>query len=187
VVLTVDGQASPPETFEIVKDPRVAATQEDLQAQFDMLISVRDRLSEANDAVVELRSVRQQVDEWESRARGGPSAQAVEEAAAGLKEKLGAVEDDLIQVGFRGARDRLHLPVKLNRKLAELLTVVGSADFAPARQMVEVFHDVSEKIDNPLGRLQEVMDVDVPQFINLVHEVEVPAIVPRSGRERGSG
>ena len=187
VVLTVDGQASPPETFEIVKDPRVAASQEDLQAQFDLLMRVRDRLSEANDAVVELRSVRQQVDEWESRAQGGPSAQAVEEAAAGLKEKLGAVEDDLIQVGFRGARDRLHLPVKLNRKLAELLTVVGSADFAPARQMVEVFHDVSEKIDNPLGRLQEVMDVDVPQFINLVHEVEVPAIVPRSGRERGSG
>ncbi len=187
VVLTVDGQASPPETFEIVKDPRVAASQEDLQAQFDLLMRVRDRLSEANDAVVELRSVRQQVDEWESRARGGPSAQAVEEAATGLKEKLGAVEDDLIQVGFRGARDRLHLPVKLNRKLAELLTVVGSADFAPARQMVEVFHDVSEKIDNPLGRLQEVMDVDVPQFINLVHEVEVPAIVPRSGRERGSG
>ena len=187
VVLTVDGQASPPETFEIVKDPRVAASQEDLQAQFDLLMRVRDRLSEANDAVVELRSVRQQVDEWESRAQGGPSAQAVEEAAAGLKEKLGAVEDDLIQVGFRGARDRLHLPVKLNRKLAELLTVVGSADFAPARQMVEVFQDVSEKIDNPLGRLQEVMDVDVPQFINLVHEVEVPAIVPRSGRERGSG
>ena len=89
VVLTVDGQASPPETFEIVKDPRVAASQEDLQAQFDLLMRVRDRLSEANDAVVELRSVRQQVDEWESRARGGPSAQAVEEAATGLKEEAG--------------------------------------------------------------------------------------------------
>ena len=64
---------------------------------------------------------------------------------------------------------------------------MGSADFAPARQMVEVFHEVSDKIGNPLGRLQEVLDVDVPQFINLVHEVEVPAIVPRSGRESGSG
>ena len=187
VVLTVDGQASAPETFDIVKDPRVAASQEDLQAQFDMLITIRDRLSVANDAVVELRSVRQQVEEWEGRASGGPSADAVKEAATGLKEKLGAVEDDLIQVGFRGARDRLHLPVKLNRKLAELLTVVGSADFAPARQMVEVFQDVSEQIDEPLGRLQQVMDVDVPQFINLVHEVEVPAIVPPSRRERGEG
>ena len=60
---------------------------------------------------------------------------------------------------------------------------MGSADFAPARQMVEVYQDVSAKIDGPLGRLQQVMDVDVPQFINLVHEVEVPAIVPRSGRQ----
>jgi hypothetical protein len=58
------------------------------------------------------------------------------------------------------------------RKLAELLTVVGSADFAPARQMVEVYQDVSAQIDGPLGRLQQVMDVDVPQFINLVHEVD---------------
>ena len=56
------------QTFEIVKDPRVEATQDDFNAQFELLTRIRDKLSATHESIVRLRSVRQQVDEWVARA-----------------------------------------------------------------------------------------------------------------------
>ena len=70
---------------------------------------------------------------------------------------------------------------------------MSSADFAPTQQAQEVYVDFSGKIDPYLMRLEEVIDKDVSEFENLVHELEVPAIVPlsahagseKTGREVG--
>ena len=168
------------ESFEIVKDPRVAATQADFKAQFDMLIKIRDKLSETHDSIVRLRSVRDQVDEWARRAEGSSAAEAISKAADALKEKLTAIEGELIQTEYKGARDRLNLPAKLNAKLAEMTAVAAAADFAPPNQAHEVLEELSGRLDERLNRLQSVIDEDVANFDNLVHELEVPAIVPRS-------
>ena len=178
VRLTVDGQ-SHAQTFEIVKDPRVEATQADFDAQFELLMKVRDKLSETHDSIGRLRSIRQQVDEWAQRAEDHSSAEAVSNAATDLKEKLSAIEGELIQVDYKGARDRLHLPVKLNARLAELTAVISSADFAPPKQTYDVFEDFSGRIDRQLQQLQAVVEEDVSKFESLILDVGVPAIVPR--------
>ena len=177
VVLKVLGQ-SQTQTFEIVKDPRVAATQEDFQAQFDLLIKIRDKVSETNASVVKLRSVKRQVDEWTRRAAGHSSADAVSEAASVLRAKLSAIENNLVQVDFKGERDRFHLPARLNHKLADLAGVVSSADFAPPKQAYDALDDFTVRIDSQLERLQEVIDQDVSQFMEMIHEMGIPAIVP---------
>ena len=124
--------------------------------------------------------MRQQVDEWVQRAADHPAKDTVGDAAESLKEKLAAVENELIQVEYQGARDRLDLPTKLNRKLAELASVVSSADFAPPRQAYEVFDYLAGEIDHQLRQFQDVIDEDVSRFASLVQELEIPTIVPRS-------
>ena len=177
VTLSVGGR-SQTHAFETVKDPRVAATQVDFEAQFDLLIKIRDKLSETHDAIVRLRGVRRQVDEWVRRSKDHSAAETVSDAAGLLNEKLTAIEDDLIQVAYRGARDRLNLPSKLNSKLAEISSVVASADFAPPKQAYEVFEDIAGRIDPRLDRLKAVVDDDVSSFVNLIHELDIPAIIP---------
>ena len=86
------------------------------------------------------------------------------------------IEDQLIQSAYRGARDRLDLPVRLNRKLAELAAVVASADFAPPQQAHQVYDHLSGEIDRQLVTLQQVLDDDVAQFANLVRDLDIPAI-----------
>ena len=179
VTLTVDGR-SQSQSFEIVKDPRLAATQENLQAQFDMLIKVRDKLSETHDAINELRSIKRQVDEWVHRATGHSSEQVIAEAAAPLNEKLSAIEGELVQVAYTGPGDRLNLQTKLNRRLAELTAVVASADFAPTKQTFDVFDDFSGRIDPQIRLLKELEDEDVSRFANLVHELDLPPIIPNA-------
>ena len=38
--------------------------------------------------------------------------------------------------------------------------------------------DFTVRIDSQLERLQEVIDQDVSQFMDMVHEMKIPAIVP---------
>src|SRR5207244_1876207 len=51
--------------FEIRKDPRVSATQADLDAQFALRMRIRDKLTEVHEAINGIRALRTQVEGWE--------------------------------------------------------------------------------------------------------------------------
>ena len=153
-------------------------SQQDLESQFDLLIRLRDRISETHDSVNRIRSIRRQVNEWAKRVEGHSSGEIVSVSAEALKEKLLSIESELIQVDYTGMRDINNLPTKLNLRLAELFDVVAAADFAPPRQTYEVFKDFNGRLEPQFQRLQEIVDKDVPEFENLVHELEIPAILP---------
>jgi photosystem II stability/assembly factor-like uncharacterized protein len=181
VHLEIDG-VSQAEEFEVVKDPRVGTSQDDFVAQFTFFKKIRDKLSETNDAINDLRNIKVQVDEWVNRSADHASGATVSSEGKALREKLSDVEQELLQVNYKGERDRLNFPVKLNRKLGELAAVVGSADFAPTKQSVDVFDDLSERIDVQLDTLQHIVDEDLNRFINIVHEMEIPLIIPKRGQ-----
>ena len=166
--------------FEIRKDPRIAVTQEELQAQFELAMRIRDKVSEASDGVSELRSVCRQVEEWPGRAKDGPGEHPVADAARALKEELTALEEELVEPRADGALDRVNFPVKLVAKLSALTSVVTSADAPPTRQAYEVYDHLSGQIDAQLARLRETLDRRLPAFTDLLREHEVPAVVPGS-------
>src|SRR3712207_174584 len=158
--LTVDGQDYT-ESFELVKDPRVPATQQDLDAQFKLLIGIRDTLTEVHDAVSQLRDVRRQVEDWQRRTKGQTGADAIAGAAKSLLPKLQEIEDELIQVKAASA---LSYPARLKEKLATLTMIVAGGDHAPTSQSREVFAGLRERVGAQLGRLHEVMEADLAAF-----------------------
>ncbi|HXX79128.1 MAG TPA: hypothetical protein VEI53_11570, partial [Ktedonobacteraceae bacterium] len=176
VELTV-GNQSLTEIFEIQKDPRVPASQEDLQAQFDLHLKVRDRLSETHDAINMLRNIRQQAEDWVKRSGGRQDHDAIVSAALSLKEKLAPIEDELTQSKAKTRQDTMNWPVKLNGKLAWLAAVISSSQSAPTKQTYELYEDLVQRIDVQLHRLKEVIDRDVASFNQLMRESGVPAII----------
>jgi len=170
--LTTGGQTHSA-SFEVRKDPRVAATQEDLEAQCALLLRIRDKLSETHDAVNNLRAVRSQAEQWERRAAPQVEAKAVRDGAAALKRALTEIEDALIQVK---ADSPLSYPTRFNEKLAVLTSVVDSADAAPTRQAQAVYDDLARRIDEQLARLRAVMATDVAALNTLIRETNLPAI-----------
>ena len=158
--------------FDIAKAPGVQSSDEDLQAQFDLLIAIRDKISETHDSVSRLRSIRDQVAGWKSRAEGRSGAEPVLDAAEQIEEKLTAVEDVL----FNSGGETRATATKLNGKLASLTAVVSSADWVPTQQSHGVFEDVSARVDVQTAALQSVIDDDVPAFVALIHELEIPTI-----------
>ncbi len=177
VELTV-GDDSQQAAFEIRTDPRLSAPPDDLQAQFDLLIKIRDKVSETHDAIHQMDSVSQQTQDWVNKTGGQPSGAAIAEAAQGLLDAVAAIEQELIEKRIQAPHDRLHYPTRLNVKLAALSSVVASADAAPTQQAYEVFDDLSAKIDQQLERWQHLIQNDVANFSQLVRNADVPAIVP---------
>ncbi len=177
--LTV-GEQSQTANFDLLRNPTVPATDEDLQTQFDLLIQIRDKVSETHDNINRLRSARTQVNEWAERAKGTAAEEPVSEAAKSLTASLDEVESELIQTEYRGARDRLHMPIKWNAKLAGLTPVVAAGDYRPTEQAYGVFAHYSENLDERFGRLNRILEEDLDEFRNLLAELEVPAIVPQA-------
>ena len=171
------------QSFSIVQDPRVAATQADFEAQFKLSIQIRDKLSAVNEGVNRLRRVRRQVqglteqlDQAETLG-GKVDSEAITEAADALLEKLETIENELVQTKGTSFFDRLRLPSKLDAKLLTLTAIPASADFAPPQQAYDVFAHLSGLVDAQLVALKAVMDADVPAFSKLVKEADIPAVI----------
>lgn len=176
VRLTVGDQVLT-QTFEVVKDARVTASQADLEAQRDLLMQIRDKMSEANHAINQIRYLRQQADEWTKRFEGHPQAEKIKDAAAALKDKLKAVEEPLIVPGLKLQHQTLNYGIRLTGKLAALPPVVSSADFAPTQQARDVFGHLSSQIDDQIKALNEVVESEVAALNNLIWTAEIAPLV----------
>src|SRR5207237_9403760 len=102
-------------------------TDADLRAQFALAIRIRDKVSEANDAVVQIRGVKR-----EAADRMAKNADARLKASGDkLTTNLSSVEGDIYQVRNQSGQDPLNFPIKINNRLANLQRVVSSADGRP--------------------------------------------------------
>ncbi|HET9015773.1 MAG TPA: hypothetical protein VFN57_09260, partial [Thermomicrobiaceae bacterium] len=167
VRLTV-GDQSFTQPFEVRRDPRTEATDDDLRAQFALQLKIRDKLSETNATIARIRKVRDQVGSWKDRLGDRDDAQPVLEAAETLEHSLGEVEETLIQTRWKVNKDPLTAPAKLNAKLATLGSVVASADARPTRQSYEVFETLSATIDAERERMSGTVQQDVDRFNDAV-------------------
>ena len=184
VRLTV-GDQSFTKAFELVNDPRIAVTQAELQEQFDFLIRIRDRVSEANDAVKRIREIRSQIDGVVERVEGESYAEEITERATQIKQALSEVENEIYQTKNRSRQDPLNFPIRLNNKLASLTGIVASADAKPTQGSYDVFEDLSGQLQVQLDRLADIIATDIPAFNSMIAEHQVPAVIVREPEQEG--
>jgi len=174
------------QSFAVLKDPRVATSQEDLQQQFDLLEAIRTKVSEIHEAVNAVRSIRRQADEWEQRTRGLDIHESLLTLGKSLKDKLSAIEEGLIQPKVKDQMDTLSEPMRLSAKLAALAGTVASADAPPTRQAGLLFDELSARVATIIRKLHEIIDTDVATFNTQVHDASLPALIPPiTGNWRG--
>ncbi len=144
------------QTFSVMKDPRSSVSQTALEEQFAFLIAVRDRTTQANDAVRKIRNVKAQLADRVSKM---PEAQraAFKAKVDAFAAQLSAVESEIYQVKNQSGQDPLNYPIRLNNKIAALAGVASSADARPTDQTREVFRILSAQLETQLSRLESAM------------------------------
>jgi NifB/MoaA-like Fe-S oxidoreductase len=146
-------------------DPRVKASPADLQAEFDFAIKVRNRVAEANGAVVAVRKVRTDIDDRIEKAKHAErdsTRKPLTTALENLRQKLTEVEESVYQVKNQSGQDPLNFPIKLNNKIAHLSDVIESADAKPTDQTYAAFKELSDELQAQMDRLNSTMTNDVP-------------------------
>ena len=71
------------------------------------------------------------------------------------------VEANIYQVRNRSNQDPLNFPIKVNNRIANLLSMLESGDGAPNDGMREVFDIMVAELAGYTERLQEVWDTDL--------------------------
>jgi len=165
VALIVNGEEAGFEEFEVRLDPRIkGVTVADLQDRFELGLMIRDRTSEANEAVIRIREIKAQVDE---RLTGAEDDELIG-AGNALKDALSAVEGEIYQVKNRSNQDPLNYPIKLNNKLAALMGVVEGSENRPTDQSFEVFERLSELLQVQLDKLEGVLAGEFVTFNDIL-------------------
>ncbi len=165
VRMTVDGEEPMTHDFEIRANPNLGGvTVADLQERFDLAIRIRDRVSEANEAVVRIRDVEGQIAD---RLEQTDHEEVVGQAAVAT-ENLDVVEAEIYQVKNQSNQDPLNYPIKLNNKLGALLGVVESSENRPTDQSYDVFEHLSNLLSEQLSELEIVIQRDVGRLNELL-------------------
>ena len=165
VRMTVDDGAPLTRDFEVRINPNLAGvTVADLRERFELAIEIRDRVSEANEAVIKARDIKGQVDaRLEETDHDEVEAQAVV-----VKDNLSVVEAEIYQVKNQSNQDPLNYPIRINNKLAALLGLVEGSESRPTDQSYVVFRRLADLLDEQMKEMGIVILRDVGRLNELL-------------------
>ena len=175
VRLTAGGKSST-QPMEVVMDPRVKTGAADLQKQFDLMLTLRDRQEEMNKAILGIRDLRGQLLSLEKRLGSLDTTKSLVEKSAALRKKITAIEDELINRDAKASEDELNYPTKLNSRFGYLNNAVDSADIAPTEGETGVFAMLDPLLEAQLVRWREVTTKDVPALNESLRSGSVPLV-----------
>ena len=139
-------------------------TDADLQAEFALAKQINDKVSVANDAVVRIRGIKDQIADRLKKT----TDVRIKSAGDALTGKLTGIEGEIYQYRNRSSQDPLNFPIRLNNKLAALQGLVESADYRPTDQEYAVFKDLSSRLDAQLAALDLLLKTDLDPFNRLL-------------------
>jgi photosystem II stability/assembly factor-like uncharacterized protein len=136
IELSANGQQTRT-TATIVKDPRLAYTDAELEAQFTFLLDARDKLTETMAVVKQVRDTRAMAEDLVKKARETrrgrtPESQALlDKSMQELNNKLYTIEERLVQYRARAGQDLIANPTGIDSKLARLIDFASMGDGPP--------------------------------------------------------
>ncbi|HET7694976.1 MAG TPA: hypothetical protein VFK57_04655 [Vicinamibacterales bacterium] len=159
VRMSVDGQTQT-QPLVVRKHPLRNTPDADLAEQFNLGIQIRDKISEANNAVIQIRRIKDAINE---RLKKSPDAQ-LKTAGDELLIGLSAVEQDIYQVRNQSGQDPLNFPIKTNNRLASLLGMTLRGEGKPTANIYPIFEDLKKELKAETDRLERLLTKDLAVF-----------------------
>jgi photosystem II stability/assembly factor-like uncharacterized protein len=170
------------EKIEVKADPRLTASEADLNDQYRLLRTVRDDVEETHDLIRKVRDVRAQVKDVSGRAEKIGKGTGLKEKAKTLTERLTALEEKLINPKIESDQDSLNFKPQLDHALAMVAAVAGSADTKPTAATLVRYKELRTELDGREKEFQALVEDELLAFNTAVREAQVPpvAVVPKA-------
>ena len=171
------GEWTDTKAFEVKKDPRLAATQEDFQAQFDLAMKTRALVVETHEAVTRIREIRQQVEDLAERLSKAGRGDKFQETAQSVSEALTTIEEKLYQTKLESNQDPLNFPPMLDNQILYLYGIVIGSEAKPTDGSYARYEELKAELAKHLSALEKVITTELADFNALVEEEAVPPVM----------
>ncbi|MEP6992587.1 MAG: glycosyl hydrolase, partial [bacterium] len=181
VRLTADGRTmSVPAVVQ--RNPRITDVSDaDMRAQYAFSKRVRDKANEANESVIGIRRVKAQLAD---RYKKSDDA-TLKSKGETLKTDVSAVEENIYQVRNQSGQDPLNFPIKVNNRLANLMSMAERGDGAPINSMPEIFGMLSTELKGYTDTLAKVYQTDLVAVNSELARLKLAPIDPQCEKVAG--
>jgi hypothetical protein len=170
VRLTADG-VTQAQSFAVLKHPLRPISDADLQFQWDLASRIRDKVNEANNAVIRIRRIKTDIAE---RIKEAPAE--VRSAGEQLAKALSVVEEQVYQVRNQSGQDPLNFPIKTNNRLASLLRVANSGEGRPTGNVEPIFNELVAELRAETDQLEKVISSQLGPFNQMLQRIKLKPI-----------
>jgi len=181
--LTTDGRTTTA-PLEVQRNPLVPdVTDADLHRQYQFGRMVRDKSTEANLAVITIRQVKAQVEQ----RLGASSDRGLRTAGQKLLADASDIEQWIYQVKNQSGQDPLNFPIRVNNRLANLLSMAERGDGPPGTYMPEIFEILSTELKGYTDRLDTLWKTDLAAFNQRLGRLGLAPVDPACAKAEGCG
>lgn len=161
--------------FNILANPNYKTTQKEYEEQFDFLLTVRDKFSEIQKTIKNIRDIRRQIADFMSR-QGKDTTGEIKTMADSINRKMTKIEEALYQTKAKSSEDVLNYPIRLNDKISGLYDYAASGNYAPTKQVKEAYTELAAQADAELNKFKSILTVDLPKLNQLIRDRQMPLI-----------
>ena len=140
--------------FTIVKDPRISNTLDDYEEQFNFLIDVRNQVSRANQAIIDIREGRENLNFIKKQVnKNDQLLNLINE----FDQKITVIENNIHMTKNRSRQDPLNYGIRINNRLAFLMADSQRGDYPPTDQSKGFFKEIKKELDTELINLNKLL------------------------------
>lgn len=177
-VLKMNGRSVEQE-FEILPDPRLSNTPEDYQTQFEYLIQVRDEVTNAHQAMLDIRALKKDMAYLQEKIADNPDATELENLMKGFKGKMEGIENNIHMTKNQSRQDPLNYGIRINNRIAFLLADQQRGDYPPTDQAIAFFEQVQEELKVEIDSLDQLIEEELPKINEKAQAFGIKIISPR--------
>ncbi len=164
---------------EVVPNPAVKFSREELARQAALLAELTTALSRTHETVRVLRDTRAQVAAIASRAKKAGAGLSVDGAATALDRRLLAAESALVNPKLKSPQDVLNFPPALDHQIVGLLSAVSSADAPPTAGSVAYWNELKGALASAERDARDVLEAGVNGFNEELAAAGIPPVISR--------
>ena len=166
-------------SVEVVPNPAVKVSREELARQASLLAELTAALSRTHETVRTLRDVRAQVVAIDSRAKKSGAGWSVAGAATALEKRLLAAESALVNPKLKSPQDVLNFPPALDHQIVGLVSAVSSADAPPTAGALAYWNELKGTLSTAERAARDVLHAGVAGFNEALAAAGIPPVVAR--------
>ena len=142
---------------------------------------VRDKVTEANREVIMVRNVKAQLEDRMARSNDARLA----EAGSQLDAEASEVEQWIYQVLNEAGQDPLNFPIRVNNRLANLLSMSERGDGRPGNNMPVIFDILVEELTGYQQQLDAIWQLELGEVNRILGGLDLPIIDPECDQPEG--